>query len=118
MSSTEAFKGIAKKVAIPDHLSLNEKIKHFHENISELSNFDQYKEDCLEECFREHFWKQPEKYLIVGGDIYGILEIRDICPESIFEGSRNSDDSINFVVSYYNGGMGFEEALQEVMNKV
>jgi len=118
MSNTEAFKGTIKKVVIPDHLSLNEKIKYFHENISELSDFDQYNGDCLEECFREHFWNQPEKYFIVGDDIYEILEIRDIYPESIFEGSRNSDDSINFVVSYYNGGMGFEEALQEVMNKV
>jgi len=120
MSETVTFKGTIKKLEIPDHLSLTDKIEYFNENISRLNRFNYYYESSeltLEDCFRDHYWNQPEKYIIISDDIYEVLSIKNIAYEPIFEGSRNHDNSIDFLVRYYNGGTDFEEVIQEVINK-
>ena len=43
---------------------------------------------------------------------------KDISDDDIFEANLNKDGSISYIVSYYNGGCCFEEALETAIEKL
>jgi hypothetical protein len=59
------------------------------------------------------------KYLVVGDVIYKYEEDIKMDPYAdIAEASANDDGSINFLVSYYNGGCCLNEAVESALKKL
>lgn len=61
--------------------------------------------------------KLYDQFIVVKDSLYKIVK-QDISYQDIFEGSSNRDGSIDFVVSFYNGGCSLGEALEYVIDKV
>jgi hypothetical protein len=58
-----------------------------------------------------------EKAVEINGEVY-IVESINIEPyEDIFNSNKNDDGTIDFEVKYYNGGCGFNEAIEEALGK-
>lgn len=51
------------------------------------------------------------KYIISKTDIYEIIEDYSCEGDDIFNANKNSDGTISYVTSFYNGGCSFSEAL-------
>lgn len=49
--------------------------------------------------------------MVLDGEIYEV-ERRDMEDSDIFEMQKNPDGTLGFVVQYYDGGCGFEEAIE------
>jgi len=75
---------------------------------NELPSYYKYPED-KEEIFREEF---DGKYVENGGQIYVIVNEKDLDCEDIFHLAENPDGSFNYILKYYNGGCGFDEAIE------
>lgn len=59
-----------------------------------------------------------ERYYINNNNLY-VIESEQVDPEyDIFNASLNKNGEIEFEVKYYNGGCGFNEALDEAMNNL
>lgn len=65
--------------------------------------------DSLEEAFRE---KYEDVYLLVEDYIYK-FDMEEIDPNELISITPNTDGSISFTVSYYNGGTCLDEVLTE-----
>jgi hypothetical protein len=57
-------------------------------------------------------------YVIVGADIYEILEDKSLEDNDMYEATENADGSINFTLRYYNGACGFGEALEQALENI
>ena len=67
----------------------------------------------LEEYFQDEYY---EKAVLINGYVFEV-ESKIIEPyEDIFEAELNDDGSYNFEVKYYNGGCGFNEAIEEALD--
>tara|TARA_Y100000310_G_scaffold315229_1_gene365538 strand:- start:363 stop:674 length:312 start_codon:yes stop_codon:yes gene_type:complete len=95
MSETEHFKG---------------KLKPTGKDITtyvEGHKIPEYYED-EKEYFDDHLC---EHAVNIAGQVYEIERAEYENHDDIFESSINADGSIDFQVRYYNGGIGFSEAL-------
>lgn len=64
----------------------------------------------------EYFYDVYEEFAtIIKGKVYEIQRESLDNGYDIFESTKNEDGTIAFHVKYYNGGCGFEEALQEAL---
>ena len=68
--------------------------------------------DSWEECLSDEGYRKVYQH---NGVIYEIIEDKRLDDEDIAEASRNADGTVNFVLSYYNGGASFDEALNSAM---
>jgi len=64
--------------------------------------------DSWEECFCDEY---RNKFIIYKNNIYKIIKDVDLDGDDVYHANLNSDGTINYVVSFYNGGCGFSEAL-------
>ena len=66
----------------------------------------------------EYFRSELDTHIINGDDIYEIIEEEDLSTDDIFEATKNPDGTINFLVQYYNGGCGFNEAIETALQNL
>lgn len=75
---------------------------------NELPKYYNYPED-KDEIFRDEF---DGVYVENKGQIYVIVNEKDLDYEDIYHLTENPDGSFNYILKYYNGGCGFDEAIE------
>lgn len=71
-----------------------------------LDYFETAKEQVLDELYETHY--------ISGDTIYGVYD-ESLGYQNVYHATTDSDGVISYVVSYYNGSCGFQEALDEAI---
>jgi len=59
-----------------------------------------------------------EKFIIVNDEIYEVIEDKSFEECEILEANENEDGTIDFCLSFHNGGCGFIEALEEAIQNM
>jgi len=114
MSETVHYSGILTEIIPQEGKSLHDVARKilgpsYEEEINK--DFDGAALECLQDnCCSE--------YTVVAGKLYKITEKKDSSYSDIFNASRNPDGTINFEVKYYNGGCGFDEAIEIALKKI
>lgn len=116
MSETVHYKGIANLVDIPDGKTLvqvAEDILKEKDPLYELpANYDNDLEYLTYTYYEEYF------YHPTGNALYRITK-NSIDPyDDIIKATRRDNGEIEYELRYYNGGAGFEECLEEAMDKL
>lgn len=71
------------------------------------------------ESYTEQFWDDfYDKYQIIGNSIYRIISDIENSDGDISLAEEDSDGNINYVLQFYNGACGFEEALKEAIENM
>ena len=113
MSEQETIKGKIREVFIGDKDSMEEFAKELCKR-NEYFYSEEYFESYLE-CLQEEGYKD---YIISDNSIYEVIERTAFEYDGIFEASKNDDDTISFVLSYYNGGCSFDEAIEKALENM
>lgn len=61
------------------------------------------------DLFRDEF---DDKYVLLNDIVFEIINDKDLEDDDIFELTKNEDGTYSYLLRYYNGGCGFEEALE------
>jgi hypothetical protein len=110
VSETVHYKGVLKYVERNDGESLEEQCKRLLENKEIPSYFDSYAEYFADEYYH--------KFTIQNGNLYSV-EKEDVDPfYDMFNASITDNGDIKFEVRYYNGGCGFDEAIEEALKRI
>jgi hypothetical protein len=110
VSDYETRVGKVRKVECLDTLEfIKDKVKDM--DIPEYYDTD----EGIIDFFRDEFY---EKYRIIDGSIYEILEDKSLDDYDLFEARENSDGTIDYTLRYYNGGCGFDEALEMAIERM
>ena len=113
MSEVNTIKGKLREVYNKEKVSVIELMKMIlNENNIEYNVGD---EDNIKDSFYDRFY---DDYVIVGDRMFHVESRKDLREEDIFEASRNSDGTYDFLVQFYNGGCSFGEAIEEAMKKI
>lgn len=106
MSQTETHIGKLKLVPKLENEDLELQCKRL------LSNepLDEYC-DTYEEMLKESDL-YGYKYIISKTNIYEVIKDYSCEGDDVFNANKNSDGTISYVTSFYNGGCGFSEALE------
>jgi len=116
MSDYESHKG----KLIPTELTKEEVVYEMVQNASENSWEARYKNQDLDKSTIDELFWEVEKYSEINGKIYEIQDTHYDPDDDIFDMEENDDGTLSYNVRYYNGGCGFEEALEyaaQRMNK-
>jgi hypothetical protein len=109
MSETVHYRGVLKRLERVAEETLEEQCKRLLDGKDLPDYFDSYAEFIVDEKYHE--------ITIQNGSVYRV-EKEDVDPDGdIFKSTINENGDIEFEVRYYNGGCGFEEALEEAMNR-
>lgn len=117
MSEYEAYEGKIKLIGP----KTNEVLEDFLKEIAKENGYGGLEEDgrFLDMTYREFFLEYlSDDYVIVGQSVYKILSCDDFSYGYIFKANENKDETIDFVVRFYNGCMDFEEAIEEALNNM
>ena len=115
MSYWEHYKGILTKVERLENESLEDQCKRLLEK--EMSRevflpdyYDSYAEMLVNEFY--------EEYYVYNGILY--LMYREFIDSDgdIFNANEEENDNINFEVRYWNGGCGFNEAIERAIKNI
>lgn len=68
-------------------------------------------QDDLYEILYEGLTCGSEKFLLLGDEVYEVIENRELDVNDLFEIIQNDDGTYSYFVSYWNGGCGFSEAV-------
>jgi hypothetical protein len=110
MSEIVHYRGTLEEVEKLENESLEEQCKRILDDTKSLSYHESYQEVLLDEFYK--------KYIIYDNTLY-LVNKEEIEPsEDIFYSKGNEDGTINFEVRYYNGGCGFNEAMERALNNV
>ena len=58
------------------------------------------------------------EFVVCSNCIYHVISDKEISGGDIFNAERNLDGTISYVLSYYNGGCGFEEAIETALERL
>lgn len=106
MSQTKIYIGKLKKVDLQD-MSL----KTWAEEYFRLENKGLDADEDPIQAFTEEY--QGEAFYIINGNLYEILEHREIdSSDDIYEFHENPDGTIDYVTSFYNGSTCLSESLK------
>lgn len=72
--------------------------------------YDSYQELLLNDFY--------EEFVVYNDVLYSVLKEEIDMDEDIFIAKVNKNGDIDFEVKYYNGGCGFEEAIEEAIDKL
>lgn len=61
------------------------------------------------EAIQERYYKT---HIILGGLVYEVTQIKKTNYDDIFEMNPSGDGEFEFLLKYYNGGCGFDEAME------
>ncbi|NRU52390.1 hypothetical protein [Clostridium beijerinckii] len=103
---------IVQRIKLIEKLE-NETLEEQCKRMLGIKRLDNYY-DSYEEAIRD----SDERYIIHKGNVYEVIEDRECCGDDIFEAKENSDGTISYVLSYYNGGCGYTEAIGESLNRL
>lgn len=105
MSENVYYVGKIKKI----EGSVEEICKKIHKEDLPTEYYDSWEELIAEEYYND--------FVIINDSVYKILEKTDKdLYGDIFKSRETEDGIIEFEVLYYNGGCGFEEALEKALN--
>lgn len=71
-------------------------------------------EDYIDDFIQEIY----EDYVLIDDSIYKVEELKDLDSYDIYELHDNKDGTMNFILSYYNGGCSFNEAMEEAYERM
>ncbi|HCL4455055.1 hypothetical protein EJM73_08325 [Clostridium botulinum] len=113
MSEIVQYKGKLIKLEKLNNETLEQQSERFckENNLYELPDFY----DTWEEYLTGELYK---RYYINNNNLY-IIKSEQVDPEcDIFNASMNDNGEIEFEIKYYNGGCGFDEALDEAISNL
>ena len=110
MSNTEHKVG--RQIPIEVRNTLEEKAKNIVE--SKVDKLEEYHNNYID-ALNDYCYKE---YIVLDKKIYKVEMEEFNDGEDIYEAKLNSDNSISFVVKYYNGGVSFEEAIEYSLKKM
>lgn len=58
-----------------------------------------------------------DEYITINQKLFSLEKVELDCDEEIMRAEQNLDGSISYEVRYYNGGCGFNEAVEEALDK-
>lgn len=73
-----------------------------------------YPEDYITIFMEEIYYD----YVLLNDNIYEVVELNGLEDKNIYELHDNKDGTMNFVLSYYNGGESFDEAMEEAYERM
>lgn len=75
-----------------------------------------------QEDLHELFWWglscECNKFILLDDEVWEVIQDSEFDEYDIFKMVPNLDDTFNYVLSYYNGGCGFSEAMQYAKDKL
>lgn len=111
MSEVETHKGKLVPVEVVGN-TLEEKIEHICKThgwaIDEY--YDTWREVLSENAYRD--------YYIAKDDTIYKIDDKKVDPEGFATGEKNEDGSVDYFISWYNGGASMDEVLDDVIEKV
>jgi hypothetical protein len=110
MSETVHYRGTLTKVERLGNETLEEQCKRI---IGE-GNFKNYYESYQEMLLYGYEYSQD--YFLQDDILYSVSKKEIDTDEDIFKSNENEDGTIEFEVKYYNGGCGFNEALEYALD--
>jgi len=114
MSETVHYKGTINKVVIPTGKTTEQVISEIlkSKGIKMASYYKDVIECLTDECYREYFYYRKTETLYK-------IHNEELDPyNDIILANENPDGSISYELKYYNGGAGFDECLEEALNKL
>ena len=114
MSEMKHYKGTVEKIKL-DNMSLLEKMHDICSRGVTKWYMKFYKDETSEDMFYEMMAECTNDHTYINGDIYKFTkeELDERC--DIFDAKKNKYGEIEYEVKYYNGGCGFEEALETAL---
>lgn len=110
MSETVHYKGVLKKVERFKEENLEAQCKRLLGNIELPSYFNSYEEFLLDNYYKT--------MTIQNDEVYEVEKIEVDAESGIFNSSLKENGDIAFEVRYYNGGCGFDEAIEAAMKNI
>ena len=110
MSETVHYRGTLKEVKRLEGENLSEQCKKLLGDKELPVYCDNYEEFILDEYY--------QKFTIQNGILYKIEKEEIDLDSDIFKASNGVNGEINFEVRYYNGGCGFDEAIEEALKNI
>jgi hypothetical protein len=120
MSDYETHKGKLK----PTELTKEEVVKEYLMNYDSTNSYTLNNKKELEKTGSldldkiTEIFPDIEEYAEINGKIYEIQDELFDDSNDIFEMQENPDGTLKYMVKFYNGGCGFEEALGIASNKM
>ena len=110
MSERQTNKGKIKKVDL-GQLTLDQYVQDiFNKHGITPDEYFETPQEKLEEAMWGH--KELEgKYIFINGELYNWIEDKE-CDRDFYEVIENPDGTIEYFVSFYNGGLGLYEAIE------
>lgn len=113
MSQMEFHYGRMKEVILPD----NKNIEDFCKENSKSTELKSYNKNWIEQFIDENSDYRPGNFLIHNDKIFEIIEhYEDNDNEYYMKLIDNTDGSITFIGSFYNGGTDFTEMIEEELD--
>lgn len=116
MSEDVLYKGILKPIPLADGETYEDFARKECEknNIVKSNIYNNYIEALV-----DHYWN-PEKYFFhEKSQILYIIDNTEYDPyNEIIEATENYDGSVEYILKYHNGGAGFDECLEEALDKM
>ena len=110
MSEIEHYRGILKEVARLDDESLESQCKRLlHDD--KLRSYEATYTDALLD-------RNYQIYIIKNDVLYEVSKVALGPDGDIFNMYKNNDGTLSFEVRYYNGGCGFDEAIEEAFSNM
>ena len=73
-------------------------------------------EDLNSNCW-DIYKKSGVRYIVVNKDLYIVKDYFTASEDDgIYEHNKNDDGDIEFMVEFYNGGTGFEEVVEDIVD--
>ena len=106
MSQTEVHVGKLLKIDTTSYQTVESWCKEYciRNGIQMRSYYESYEECFSNECSKE--------FIICNNNVYKIIKNMECDGDDIYHASVNEDGTIDYVLSYYNGGCGFNEAIE------
>jgi hypothetical protein len=113
MSETVHYKGVATRINQPKDKTLIDVAKDIlKERDKEISDHYNNAIECLCDNYSHEFFYHPKTQTL-----YKITK-EDLVDEEIIKAQQKKDGTIEYELKYYNGGVGFDECLEEAFDKL
>jgi len=110
MSETVHYKGTLTEVYRLENETLEEQCKRVLW-VEEFNDdyYDSFQEMLLDQSY--------ERYIVHNDILYSVTRQELNTEDSLFNMSKNEDGDFDFEVRYYNGGCGFDEAIERAFER-
>jgi len=114
MSDYESHKGTLH----PTEYTKREIVEEFINNYQDTEYISDYKDKELTDDIIADIWWEIDNYIEVQGKIYRVQDTQFDPDSDIFEMEENEDGTLDYHLRYYNGGCGFQEAMETAARKL